>query len=78
LPVFTMPSSVSIAEELVITQSGHGCGPRWVGTIDGQVDHRWLSWSVSSPKTSEEVSNAGSLSGLDWSQGWMYVKGMAS
>jgi hypothetical protein len=58
---------------VVITQSGHGCGPRWDGMIDGHVDHRWLSCRVSFPKVSDEMSNAGGRSGLDWSHGWMYV-----
>ena len=41
LPVFTTPSSASIAPAEVTTQSGHGSGPRWLGWMLGQVDHRW-------------------------------------
>jgi hypothetical protein len=61
LPVFTTPSSVSIAPAEVTTQSGHGCGPRWLGMMDGQVDHRCPSSGSTEEKT-RFVSNCNAVS----------------
>ncbi|MGP9537944.1 hypothetical protein ACT3SP_08025 [Brachybacterium sp. AOP43-C2-M15] len=46
MPVFSTPSSVSIAPSCWTTQSGKGCGPRSrVWAVSGQVDQRWSSSS---------------------------------